>query len=56
MIARGNVLVHILNGHVMALFVDDDTANRSMKGLIGLQFHMGPPMKVEFKNIWLKEL
>jgi hypothetical protein len=53
-IARGTVLIHILNGRVMALFVDDDAANRSMKGLIGLQMHSGPPMKVEFRNIWLK--
>jgi len=50
------VLIHILNGRVMAAFVDDDAANRSMKGLIGLQLHSGPPMKVEFRNIWLKGL
>jgi hypothetical protein len=55
-IARGNVLIHVLNGRVTALFLDDDTANRSMKGLIGLQLHMGPPMRVEFRNIWLKQL
>ncbi len=55
-IARGNILIHILNGRVMAAFVDDDATNRAMKGLIGLQLHMGPPMKVEFRNIWLKEL
>jgi hypothetical protein len=55
-IARGNMLVHILNGRVMALFLDDDAANRSLKGLIGLQLHSGPPMKVEFRNIWLKTL
>jgi hypothetical protein len=55
-IARGNVLIHVLNGHVTALFVDDDVANRTMKGLIGFQIHEGPPMKVEFKNIWLKKL
>ena len=33
-----------------------DATNRSMKGLIGLQLHSGPPMKVEFRNIWLKTL
>ena len=32
-IARGNTLIHILNGHVTALFVDDDVKNRAMKGL-----------------------
>jgi hypothetical protein len=55
-IARGNTLIHILNGHVTAVFVDDDQANRSMKGLIGVQLHVGPPMKVEFRNIYLKNL
>ena len=26
-----------------------------MKGLLGFQIHMGEPMKVEFRNIWLKQ-
>lgn len=55
-IARGNTLIHLLNGHVTAIFVDDDQANRSMKGLLGVQLHTGPPMKVEFRNIYLKNL
>jgi hypothetical protein len=55
-IARGNTLIHLLNGHVTALFVDDDQANRSLKGLIGVQLHVGAPMKVEFRNIYLKNL
>jgi len=55
-IARGNVLIHVLNGHVTALFVDDDVQNRAMKGLLGFQMHVGPPMKVEFRNIWIKTL
>ena len=55
-IARGNTLIHLLNGHVTAVFVDDDQANRSMKGLIGVQLHVGAPMKVEFRNIYLKNL
>ncbi|HEX9782643.1 MAG TPA: DUF1080 domain-containing protein [Opitutaceae bacterium] len=55
-IARGNVLVHILNGHAMALVVDDDSANRRLEGLIGVQVHVGPPMKIEYLNIRLKRL
>ena len=55
-IARGTTLIHVLNGHVTAIFVDDDQANRSMKGLLGVQIHTGPPMKVEFRNIYLKNL
>lgn len=55
-IARGNTLVHIVNGHVMAVAVDDDTKSRALAGLLGFQIHTGPPMKVEFRNIGLKNL
>lgn len=53
-IARGNTIATILNGHVTSALVDDDTKGRALKGLIGFQVHTGDPMKVEFKNIWLK--
>jgi hypothetical protein len=56
LIARGNVLVNIVNGHVMTMIVDDDAKGRAMKGLIGFQIHTGPPMKIEFRNIYLKTL
>jgi hypothetical protein len=56
LIARGHVLIHILNGHVMSVVVDDDTRNRRAHGLIGVQVHVGPPMKVEFRNLRLKTL
>lgn len=55
-IARGNMLIHIVNGQVMSVVVDDDTKGRAMSGLLGFQIHTGPPMKVEFRNIWLKQL
>ncbi len=53
-IARGNVLVHVLNGQVMSVAIDDDPKARAMEGLIGFQMHTGPPMKVEFRDIVLK--
>jgi hypothetical protein len=56
LIARGNVLTHIFNGHVMSIVFDDDVANRRHDGLLGVQVHVGPPMKVEFRNIRLKRL
>ncbi len=55
-IARGNRLTHILNGQLMAEALDDDAAGRAMSGLLGFQLHQGPPMKVEFRNVWLKNL
>jgi hypothetical protein len=55
LIARANVLTHILNGHLMCSVIDDDPPNRMSKGLIGVQVHVGPPMKVEYRNFRLKE-
>ena len=54
LIIRGNILVHIINGHLMSTLVDDDVDNRKMEGLLGMQVHVGPPMKIEFRNIRLK--
>lgn len=56
LIARGNTIMNIVNGHVTAFVVDDDPKARAMKGLLGFQIHVGPPMKIEFRNIFLKTL
>ena len=56
LIARGNTLVQLLNGRVMSMLIDDDTAGRKMDGLIGIQVHKGPPMKIEVRNIRIKKL
>ena len=56
LIVRGNVLTHIFNGHLMAQTVDNDSANRAMSGLLGFQLHMGQPMKLELRNIGIKNL
>ncbi len=55
LIIRGNLLVHMLNGRVMSVTIDDDVPNRPAEGLIGVQVHVGPPMKVEYRNIRLKQ-
>ncbi|MDN5200348.1 DUF1080 domain-containing protein [Fulvivirgaceae bacterium BMA10] len=55
LIVRDNIMIHMINGHVMSIVIDDDQNNRAMKGLIGVQVHVGPPMKVEYRNIRLKE-
>ena len=56
LILRGNNLTHILNGHVMSLVIDDDAAHRKFDGLIGVQVHVGPPMKIEYRSFRLKTL
>ena len=56
LIARGNTIEQMLNGRMMSMIIDDDTGGRRMDGLIGIQAHVGPPMKIEVKNIRLKQL
>jgi hypothetical protein len=54
-VARGSSLVHLINGHVMCLFVDDDVAHAKRDGLIGIQLHVTDTgMKMEVRNIRLK--
>ena len=56
LIVRGNLMIHILNGHIVSEVIDDDRINRRFRGLIGVQVHVGPPMKVEYRHILLKTL
>ena len=56
LIIRGNVLTHLVNGHVMSVVIDEDAAQRMAAGLIGVQVHVGPPMKIEYRNFLLKTL
>ncbi len=54
-IARSNSLIQLLNGHVMCMFMDDDTTHRKVDGLIGIQLHVWKAgMKIETRNIRLK--
>ena len=55
-IARGGVILHILNGQLMAVLVDDDPAStNNVSGLFGLQIE-GTPCKVSFRDIWLRKI
>jgi hypothetical protein len=55
-IARGNHLIHKINGQVAVDVIDHDPKNRDLEGLLAIQIHRGPAMKVEIKDIVLKEL
>lgn len=55
LVIQGNRLQHYINGTLMSDVTDEDTVNRKMKGLLGVQVHVGPPMQVEYRNIRLKE-
>ena len=55
-IARGDLVVHAINGKVSAVFLDGDKAKRPSKGFIGLQLHTGPPMRAEFRNVSIRTI
>jgi len=55
-IADGNTLIHIINGHVMAILIDNDPAYSQSKGLIAFEIEGGGIVKISHRNIWLKIL
>lgn len=54
-VAKGNRITQKINGQLMCELTDEDTVARK-DGVIALQVHAGPPMKVQFRNIRLKLL
>ncbi|HKJ67003.1 MAG TPA: DUF1080 domain-containing protein, partial [bacterium] len=55
-VARGNHVVHYLNGYPTIELIDRDAQDRLREGILALQIHTGPPMIVEFKDIRIKHL
>jgi hypothetical protein len=55
-IADGNVLTHIINGHVMSILVDTDPKYAQAKGLIAFEIEGGGTLKISHRNVWLKQL
>ena len=56
LIVDNNRTRHYVNGVLMSDVTDNDTVNRKLSGHLGLQVHVGPPMKVEYRNLRLKDL
>ena len=55
-VARGPRLQHFINGQLMSELVDEQQGKRAAEGVLALQLHAGPPMKVEFKDLRIKTL
>ncbi len=54
--ARGGTFIHVINGQLMAVYVDDDaSSSNNLPGMIGIEIE-GTPCKVSVRNIWLKKL
>lgn len=55
-IARGPVIMQIINGQLVSVALDEDTKNFTPEGVIGFQMHTGPAFKVQYRNILYKKL
>jgi hypothetical protein len=54
--AKGNHLVHEVNGVQTVEVFDHQEDARALSGLIAFQIHKGPAMKIEIRNVTLKRL
>jgi hypothetical protein len=54
-IARGGTFLHILNGQLMAVMIDDDPASsNNQPGMFGIEIEA--TTKVSVRNMWVKKL
>ncbi len=54
-IARGAVMIHIVDDKVMSVLIDDNP-ERITSGLLGFQLHENKVMKIQYADIRIKEL
>ena len=53
-IARGNHLVHLINGRMTSQLTDYDEKGRALEGLLAFQLHSGNANTVEIKSVGIK--
>ena len=56
LVVKGNRLLHYVNNILMSDVTDNDAVYQKFSGSFGVQVHVGPPMKVEFRNFRIKQL
>jgi hypothetical protein len=56
LIVKGNRMQHFINGVLMSDATDEDSLHRNFKGYLGVQVHVGPPMKIEYRDIRIKAI
>jgi len=55
-LVRGNHHQHWIDGHPTADLIDLDAKGRSLDGVLGMQVHVGPAMKIQFKDFKIQHL
>jgi len=54
-IAKGHHFIQKINGVTMSEVIDNDEKNRRATGLIAIQLHAGPAMKIQIKSVEIKQ-
>ena len=49
-------MTQISNGQLISATIDEDSKNFMPEGLVGFQMHVGPPFKIEYRNILYRKL
>ncbi len=55
-LVRGNHHEHWIDGHKTADLIDLDEAGRTLEGVLAVQVHVGPAMKIQYKDFKIKHL
>ncbi len=55
-LVRGNHHQHWINGHLTVDVIDLDPAGRELEGVVAMQVHVGPAMRVQFRELKIKQL
>lgn len=55
-IAKGNHMIHKINGQTMTDVIDDNPEKRALSGVLGFQLHHSNAQTVQFKDVRIKVL
>ena len=55
-VVQGNHMQHYVNGVLISDVTDNDTVNRRFTGFLGVQVHVGPPMRIAYRDFRMKKL
>jgi len=55
-LVRGNHHQHWIDGHPTADLIDLDENGRALEGVLAVQVHVGPKMKIQYKDFKIKHL
>jgi hypothetical protein len=55
-LAQGNHHQHWIDNHATVDVIDLDEKNRALEGILGVQVHVGPAMRIQYRNFFVKHL